>query len=227
MHTAFAPSLAASPDYQQAATSARHSRKAATMPDKIADALEWPEEALTMAAATLAVATLLQPANATAATALAGVTGLAAAMTVMAIRWFLYRFSAAGRAEHQRDRQRNTPLPQWQAEHADPTSGVWMISPPRGYPQWNLYAPGAGALGADGMPTAEPTDLFSSLDGPGTEDPEEDPQPLDQMATWARPWIERVSGGRVVEMVEGIASFGPGGRCCDHAVFARVEGGRP
>jgi hypothetical protein len=35
-------------------------------------------------------------------------------------------------------------------------------------------------------------------------------------------WVEQVSGGRVVEMLEGWIAYGPDGRLRQYAVFARV-----
>jgi hypothetical protein len=124
--------------------------------------------------------------------------------------------------------QRNLAvLTEWDLLHSDPGSGVWRLDPPCGYPHWLLHAPGSDPLGPDGFNHAEPTARFDALDGPGQELPDDSPrQSLVEIEMWARPWIEQVSGGRVVQMVEGWTSYGPQRELHQYAVFARVDATR-
>lgn len=124
--------------------------------------------------------------------------------------------------------RRNLPnLDDWDAACTDPESGVWRITPPCGHDTWDLWAPGTPTdeLGfIVGMPAAK----FSALDGPGKQSPVYRPwgnnERLSEIRRWAVPWIEWVSGGKVVDIVEGFGGvYNGGGR--EYAVFAKVSGG--
>lgn len=125
--------------------------------------------------------------------------------------------------------QRSLPdLTEWDRLHADPGSGIWRISPPCGY-EWTLRAPGTGGLDEHGFMTGQPTatrqpvgEAYDPLmDG-------DEPQTEEQLRAWVVPWIEQVSGGRVVEFVQGWgAPYGPERNLYEWAAFARVEGGYP
>lgn len=112
-------------------------------------------------------------------------------------------------------------LPGWDAAHAAPESGVWCIHPPCGYPTWKLYPPGTG-LNAEGFVVGPPSAEFDALDGPGRERATDPCRRLADIEAWVVPWIEQVSGGRVVEIVEGWTSYGPERELREWAVYARV-----
>lgn len=129
-------------------------------------------------------------------------------------------------------RYRNTlpDLADLDREHAQAASGVWRVGPPCGYPTWDLFAPGQSNPDAD-WPThgITPVGKFSAVDGPGYDPTNDGREPLriEELAGWMRPWIEEVSGGRVVKLVEGWgAPYGPGRDQREWAAFARVEGGQ-
>jgi hypothetical protein len=112
-------------------------------------------------------------------------------------------------------------LPDWDAAHTYPESGVWCIHPPCGYPTWKLYGPGT-LLNADGFVEGEPAAEFDALNGPGRERAGDPCQRLADIRSWAVPWIEQVSGGSVAEIVEGWSSYGPDLELREWAVYARV-----
>jgi hypothetical protein len=100
-------------------------------------------------------------------------------------------------------------LADWQVSHADPAGDVWCVTPPYGR-WWHLYPPG-GAVAA----------AVSDIDADAEVW-------LADVEPWMRPWIERVAGGRVVEMVEGLvvaaghAWFGPDATYREYVIYARV-----
>lgn len=112
-------------------------------------------------------------------------------------------------------------LPEWDAAHADPESGVWCIHPPCGGPTWKLYPPGTG-LNAEGFVVGPPTAEFDAIDGPGRERATDPCRRLADIESWVVPWIEQVSGGVVAEIVEGWTSYGPERELREWAVYARV-----
>jgi hypothetical protein len=114
-------------------------------------------------------------------------------------------------------------LPEWDAAHTDPDSGVWCIHPPCGYPTWKLYRPGT-QLNPDGFVEGDPAAEFDAINGPGRERASDPCRRLADIEPWAVPWIEQVSGGRVAEIVEGWSSYGPDLQLREWAVYARVEG---
>lgn len=127
-------------------------------------------------------------------------------------------------ARARRRRQGELPdLSDIDALHADPTSGVWRLSPPCGY-EWALYRPGSGVLDEHGFITATPTATRQPVGE--AYDPAyhgDEPQSLEQLRSWAVPWIEEVSGGQVVEFIEGWgAPYGPDRNLHEYTVFAEV-----
>lgn len=100
---------------------------------------------------------------------------------------------------------------------------VWHLSPPCGYDTWQLYPPDA-ERDRYNCYTGEPAATFDATSGPGRETADDPCQRLATIAPWARPWIEEVTGGRVVELVEGWGSpYGLGRANYEYAVLARVE----
>ncbi len=127
-----------------------------------------------------------------------------------------------------KERNARPPLLGWAEEHARAGSGVWSISPPCGYDSWDLYAPGTG-LDSRGFIDTEPTATFPAKHGPGLDPMTDGGEPftLDEVREWAVPWIEEVSGGKVVDLVDGWgAPYGPNREHYEYAVFAKVEGGQ-
>jgi hypothetical protein len=112
-------------------------------------------------------------------------------------------------------------LDELDAEHQDPDSGLWRVMPPCGYEHWNLYAPGTKSDDL-GFVRSDPYAQFPvPEEGPGTDD---GPHFVPELEEWMTPWIEQVSGGRVVSLVTGwSAPYGEGGWMREWTVFARVE----
>jgi hypothetical protein len=99
-------------------------------------------------------------------------------------------------------------LADWEAGHGDPNGDVWCVSPAYGH-AWRLWPPGTqrdenGRINDD-----------AAAEWP--VDPVEDSEPtwLADVESWMRSWIEDVSGGRVVEMVEGLT-------WSEYVIYARV-----
>ncbi len=110
-------------------------------------------------------------------------------------------------------------------EHHDHTSGVWMITAPHGYEEWELYAPGQCHPGA-AFPLRDitPTATRCAVEpGPARERDTDAPQGIEQIREWATPWVEAVSGGRVVEMLHGWGPpYGAERNLYEVSIYARV-----
>ncbi|KDA44970.1 hypothetical protein [Frankia sp. BMG5.23] len=111
----------------------------------------------------------------------------------------------------------------WHPAHRDPSGDVWAVTPPCGDGLWTLYAPGAPTggpypyQGATWASTHVADDRFGG---------DHDRLRLADVEGWMRPWVERVSAGRVVDMAEGwSAPYGPGGTQQEYVIYARVVAG--
>ncbi|ORT46985.1 hypothetical protein [Frankia sp. KB5] len=112
-----------------------------------------------------------------------------------------------------------TDLTGWHPAHRDPSGDVWAITPPCGYGMWTLYAPGAPTPGPFPYAGVTPAAIHPTLGFGG----DHDRLRLADVETWMRPWVERVSAGRVVDMAEGwSAPYGPGGIQQEYVIYARV-----
>ena len=107
-------------------------------------------------------------------------------------------------------------LPDWDAAHRDPLSGVWRLAPPFDGETWTLFAPGAGR-DEDGFIDCEPT-AVRPVDPAAPEY-----ERLRDAERWLRPWIGRVAGGHVTELTEGWVVYGPEREWHEYAIYARVE----
>jgi len=110
------------------------------------------------------------------------------------------------------------PLDGWDAWHADPDSGVWSLTPPCGHGWWSLWAPGSADPGIE-FPYEDrcPDARHPARDG---ENGEED---LAAIRGWLVPWIEEVTSGRVVDLVEDwSAPYGPARTFREYVIYARV-----
>ncbi|WP_163552030.1 hypothetical protein [Candidatus Frankia alpina] len=109
-------------------------------------------------------------------------------------------------------------LSDWHPRHRVPAGDVWAVTPPCGYGHWTLFAPGSrsgpwpyeGITPAATRPATEPGEYHVQLC-------------LDDVAAWLGPWVEQVTGTRVVEMVEGLsAPYGPAGDLYEYVIYVRV-----
>jgi hypothetical protein len=118
--------------------------------------------------------------------------------------------------------QRSLPdLTDWDLARQDPRSGIWRISPPCGYENWNLFAPGSGLPDQHGFITGEPTAQHPATGDAAEHDDE--PHNPETFQAWAIPWIEQVSGGHVAELVVGWgAPYGEHKDLYEWSAFARV-----
>jgi len=109
-------------------------------------------------------------------------------------------------------------LDEWCARHADPDSGLWALTPPCGYGWWSLWAPGSADPTADyPYEHVEPFALHPAREGENGEDD------LTAISGWLTPWLEEVTGGRVVDLVEGwCAPYGPARDCREYVIYAQV-----
>lgn len=114
-----------------------------------------------------------------------------------------------------RDRSR---LLEWEWRHASPTGGVWAVTPPVNGVGWELWAPGTIRVDhpypREGIEPAG-TSLTDTSEDAGS-------LWLADLEPWMRPWIEEVAGGRVEELVEGVAWFGPENLAHEYVIYARV-----
>jgi len=123
-------------------------------------------------------------------------------------------------------RRRTWALPlldEWCARHVDPESGVWALTPPCGYGFWSLWAPGSADPDADfpyedRCPHAgQPYALHPARQGENGEDG------LPEIRGWLVPWLVEVTGGRVVDLVEGwSAPYGPERTSREYVIYAVV-----
>jgi len=125
-----------------------------------------------------------------------------------------------------RERRRRRELPDLTALDMlalSPESGVWRITPPTGSLAWQLFPPGTPRT-EHGFIAADPVAEFDAYDGPGRQRFDDPAMRLEQIAPWARPWVEQVSGRRVVELHEGWgAPYGERGEYREYVVFALTE----
>ena len=115
--------------------------------------------------------------------------------------------------------KRSLPLlDEWCARHAEPDSGLWALTPPCGHGWWSLWAPGSADPDADyPYEHVEPFALHPAREGENGEDD------LTAISGWLTPWIEDVTGGRVVDLVEGwCAPYGPARDCREYVIYAQV-----
>jgi len=90
---------------------------------------------------------------------------------------------------------------------------------PFGHRHWKLYAPGSpvpGPFHYEGVKPAgrEPADDYDDY---------RDGETLADAEYWLWPWVEQVSGGQVVDMVEGWGEpYGPDGDLLEYVIYARV-----
>jgi len=108
------------------------------------------------------------------------------------------------------DRQR---LLDWERAHADPAGDVWAISFVGD--AWDLYRPGSPKEGPYSYEGVEPADQDRDWDCHCKDKTHQEDLP------WARAWVERVSGKRAVDAVNGFAW--PDGLCGDYVIYVRVE----
>lgn len=104
-------------------------------------------------------------------------------------------------------------LDDWAYAHSISSGNVWAVTPSYG-DAWPLWAPGGLAVG-EPFPLAEPAATYP-------DDPASELWRLADIEVWLRPWIESVTQGRVVEMVEGLRWFGDG-IDYESVIYARVE----
>ncbi|THJ71581.1 hypothetical protein [Candidatus Frankia alpina] len=110
-------------------------------------------------------------------------------------------------------------LSAWHPAHRDPAGDVWAVTPPYGYGLWTLFAPGSITPGLAPYHRVTPAGVHT-VDGFGGDS---DRLRLVDAEVWMRPWIERVAGGRVVEMAEGWSEpYGPAGTTQEYVIYARV-----
>lgn len=108
----------------------------------------------------------------------------------------------------------------WHPEHHHPAGSVWAITPPCGSGRWSLYAPGAPTDGPWPYLGVAPAATHPTAGFGGDSDRTE----LADVEAWMRPWVERVSGGRVAAMTEGLGEpYGPAGTYYEYVIYARVE----
>ena len=122
-----------------------------------------------------------------------------------------------------RSPKRSLPLlDEWGARHADPDSGLWALTPSCGSGYWELWAPGSADPDVDfPYADAEPHALHQAREGENGEDD------LAATSGWLVSWLERVTGARVIDLVEGwSAPYGPV-RDREYVIYARVDTGRP
>ncbi len=110
-------------------------------------------------------------------------------------------------------------LTDWHPAHHDPAGNVWAIIPPGGYGYWTLFAPGSGTDGPFPYEGVTPAAILPAT-GPGEYDAE---LCLADVDAWLGPWVEQVTGARVLEMAEGLsAPYGPDGDLYEYVIYARV-----
>ena len=110
-------------------------------------------------------------------------------------------------------------LDEWCACHADPDSGLWALTPPCGYGWWSLWAPGSADPDAD-FPYTEDAGPYARHPAREGENGEDD---LAAIGGWLGPWIEEVTGARVVDLVEGwCAPYGPARTLREYVIYAQV-----
>jgi hypothetical protein len=98
---------------------------------------------------------------------------------------------------------------------------VWALTPPCGYGYWELWAPGSADPDAVfPYADAEPHALHPSREEENGEDD------LAAISWWLEPWLERGTGARVIDLVEGwSAPYGPVPDR-EYVIYARVDTGR-
>ena len=105
-------------------------------------------------------------------------------------------------------------LAAWEADHADPYGSTWCVMPPEGE-GWSMYGPGS-RIPNHPWP-------YHGVAPAATSDRDDDREVwLRDVEPWMRPWIEQISGGRVVDIVEGLTFFGPNAQVISYAIYARV-----
>ncbi len=107
------------------------------------------------------------------------------------------------------------PLDGWAAWHTDPDAGVWSLTPPCGHGWWRLWAPGSPDPDVDfPYEDREPYARHPARDG--ADD-------LPAIYGWLVPWVEQVTGGRVVDLVQGWSPpYGPARDLREYVIYARV-----
>ncbi|MCK9898371.1 hypothetical protein [Frankia sp. AgB32] len=116
-------------------------------------------------------------------------------------------------------RWKGMDLTAWHPAHRSPTGDVWAVTPPCGTGEWALFAPGSPTGGPIPYAGVTPAALHPTRGFGG----DNDRLRLVDVHTWMRPWIERISGGRVSELAEGwSAPYGPTGTTQEYVIYARV-----
>jgi hypothetical protein len=111
-------------------------------------------------------------------------------------------------------------LAAWHPRHRDTAGGVWAVRPPCGYGTWSLYGPGAAIDPVTRFLVEDPAARHPATSEYGGDS---DRTTLADVRWWMRPWIERVSGGRVVEMVEGWSEpYGEHREWQEYVIYAAV-----
>ncbi len=106
----------------------------------------------------------------------------------------------------------------WHPAHRDPAGDVWAVTPPCGSGMWTLFAPGSPVDGP------YPYDRVTPAGFHATDGPDDDRLSLADVEAWMRPWIEQVTGARVVQMAEGWSTpYGSDGDHQEYVIYARVE----
>jgi hypothetical protein len=104
-------------------------------------------------------------------------------------------------------------LVDWERAHADPAGDVWATS--WGGDAWYLYPPGSPKDGPYPYEGVAEADRCADWNGDEERSRGED-------LPWAQAWVERVSGRRVVDAVNGFAWYGPDHAASDYIIYVRV-----
>lgn len=103
----------------------------------------------------------------------------------------------------------------WEVAQADPYGDVWLAAVIGD--DWALYPPGVyDAAGNDPLAKVAPAYVRFNEVGRWRR-----PR-LRRVRRWLVPWVELVSGARVVDTVEGLAWYGPEYDQSRHVIYLRV-----
>lgn len=110
----------------------------------------------------------------------------------------------------------------WEQAHEDPDGDVWTVTLPSGY-GWQLWAPGS-PNGTDypyqGV-TPAAVSMYRTAEGCDNNG-----LLLADVEPWLRSWVEDVTGGTVLAVIDGIARYGPDRRWSEYTIYVRVGGVR-
>lgn len=112
----------------------------------------------------------------------------------------------------------------WTEAHGDPAGDVWAVTPPTGQ-GWQLWAPGSPNGTDYPYEHVTPAAVSMHLTEDGCDNTDRGLL-LADVEPWLRSWVEDVTGGLVLEAIDGIGRFGPDRRFSDYVIYVRVGGAR-